>query len=150
MILLLSCKRCYVLLIFACVLTYVRDCSALSVRVTGSNFGRDTDAAADGWTPEERAVALSVDGVSASSALRVQIGSLSVIDGTIPLIPVGPHNLSISIAGQNATLMWTDPVSANYVLDLSCLLFTAVILPAECVCRRMCERLLRLGRAVVP
>ena len=88
-------------------------CSALSVRVTGTNFGRDTDAKTDGWTDEERAVALHVDDFPASNAKRVQLGSLSVIDGTIPLIPVGPHNLSISVAGQNTTLLWSDPVSTT-------------------------------------
>ena len=86
-------------------------CSALSVRVTGTNFGRDTDARTDNWTEYERVVALYVDDFIASNAQRVQLGSLSVIDGTIPLIPVGPHNLSISVAGQNTTLLWSDPVS---------------------------------------
>ena len=77
--------------------------------MTGSNFGRLIDSSQ--WTDDERAIYMGVDDIPISGATRAQIGSLAVIDGTIPLITVGKHNLTIGVAGQNTTLFSSDAVS---------------------------------------
>jgi hypothetical protein len=83
---------------------------ALLLKVSGSNFGSFADADRDGWTPLEQAVSLGVNGVDCTGATRGQQGSLPVIECSVPLLPSGPHNISIGVAGQNTTLMSADAV----------------------------------------
>lgn len=123
----------------------------LLLAVSGTNFGTVANAKLDNWTQQEQAVSLSVNGALCDGAFRWQKGALPLIQCTIPLLPAGPHNISIGVAGQNASLASSDPVRVVERADAHVrLLIYVSYLAAERLHGRLRLELLRGRRADVP
>ena len=122
----------------------------LLLAVSGTNFGTVANAKLDNWTAQEQAVSLSVDGASCDGAFRWQKGALPLIQCTIPLLPAGPHTISIGVAGQNASLNSSDPVRGMDRTAAPARLSAYVSYPpAERLHGRVRRELLRRRRAAV-
>jgi hypothetical protein len=84
---------------------YVSDLEVYTFYVEGENFGRRSDMVAQGWTPAERAVNMTVGVVPAIRADRSEVSDdsnrkIDRLEIDVPALTVGYHNLSFIVAGQ--------------------------------------------------